>query len=343
MSEEQPTDEAEETESRDEDEASSPSEDECDSTSSQDEGDAPTDAGLSPSASEDGERDPEDEEELPSGEQREDEDDAEDDESSDPLASITSGDSILAAATLSSQANAEPTEDVPLEAGPGDDEPASPPIWDPVEDLGIPDIAVVAGVQEGPSENPWAPLDDLQAEDILLSELAEEPLGDPWAPVTSGPAPADNTSGKAVRPSVAVPPPVRWLRDGTEPAPTRARALPWQGSASISDPELPNLLYVADVTAERSELLVAAWEWTEDEPGGRQLAFRLTDDGSEFRVLASRPHEPTIECKISIGEERLSARLMLTIERDARGLRLGRDLLAGRFTVDPGTSTWPAD
>jgi hypothetical protein len=123
------------------------------------------------------------------------------------------------------------------------------------------------------------------------------------------------------------------------PAPTRS--LPWRGTTRLREPDLGDLLFIADATSERSRLLVATWGWNEDAPGGTGLRLRLTDDGPELLLPAAAPHEAALEVRLLLDDQSVRTRLALAADREQRGVRLGRDVLAGRFQVDPGADAWP--
>jgi hypothetical protein len=209
--------------------------------------------------------------------------------------------------------------------------------WGAVEDVEEEDLELRPTDEPKTDEDRWDEVDDRAEADVGIEDV-EEQLDDPWAPVDSGAVPPD----LAVEPPppLEFPPPVATLRRAGEPRPQAPRSLPWRGSATLLDPDLPDLLYIADVSARYSRLLVAAWEWDESEPGGRAIRLRLSDDGPEHPVTAVAPHEAILDAELRIDGATLRLRLALAIVRDERGLRLGRDALAGRFQVDPARSDW---
>jgi hypothetical protein len=228
-----------------------------------------------------------------------------------------------------------------------DDDPSGDR-WAPIQDLETPDLELIATDEPVSDEVRWAPIQDEELDDVVI-EAGTEILVDPWG--TLGAMPSDQeTEGLVTVPAAPVlelPPPVAQLL-GDEPdrpvaraEPPRLEALPWRGTAHIVTPELPDQLYIADVTRETSQLLVAAWELVEDEPGGRLVQVRLADDSGPIELETTAPHEPLVVLEVEIGRTSLTVRAALTVERGERGLRLGRDVLAGRFTVDPSTSNWP--
>lgn len=213
--------------------------------------------------------------------------------------------------------------------------------WDPVNDQDEPDLVLEATDQPKTHDDLWEAVPDGEDEDLTLVDV-EERAGDPWGPVGEAAPPLD----PPVRPTTTVelPPPVaRRASDGPLRRTPPSRSLPWRGITSLLEPDLPDLLYIVDVSAERSCLLVAAWAWDEDEPAGSRLRLRLADDGPELLWPASAPHEAAIEARLVLDGKGHRIRLALEVGRDQRGLRLGRDVLAGRFQVDAGTDAWPEE
>ncbi len=213
--------------------------------------------------------------------------------------------------------------------------------WDPVDDGGEPDMEIQETDQPKTHGEIWGDVEDADADDLALVDV-EERTGDPW-----GALPADGAGPDlAVRPppSLDLPPPVARLADQPPRRPTPpSRSLPWRGITSLVDPELPDLLFVADALVERSQLMVAAWSWDEGEPAGSRLRVRLADDGPELVWPSVAPHEAAIEARVLLDGESHRLRLALATDRHLRGLRLGRDLLAGRFQVDSGHDAWPEE
>lgn len=207
--------------------------------------------------------------------------------------------------------------------------------WVPVDDAVGDDVALPLLEDESVEENPWQPTDDAVAADVELPELVEGVREDPWQPVPFGPVPEALSVRRALPTS---PFELPRSRRGAAPLQT-ARTIPWRSTADLMEPNLPSLLCVADVTATGSRLLVAAWSWV-DEGTGDRLRFRLSDDGSELEASASTPHEAALETTIRLADQELRLRLHLEAVRDQRGVVLGRDVLAGRFVVDPARDDW---
>lgn len=273
------------------------------------------------------------------------------DDDNDDATSLAAIAAIISSAHLpSAPAPAEPAAEEPsLEvASDPADEPTPPTAWNPVDDLEAADIELIATEEPIADHTEWEDVQDGALEDLEISAAMNEETPDPWGPL--GATPTEPDVGVLTVPPVTMElgPPVALLMEAPEatPIPTASPVastdtLPWRGTARITNPDLPDQLYVADVTQESSHLLVAAWELVEDEPGGRLLRVRLTDDGHAIELEATAPHEPAVALEVTVEGHTLAVRAALTIERGERGLRLGRDVLAGRFTVDPSTSNWP--
>ena len=246
------------------------------------------------------------------------------------------GDAILSAAELRSP---PPPEDLGTPDPAAEQEVEAEERWDPVDDTGQDDLELQATEQPKTQEEVWDDVPDDQEADLVLVDV-EERTGDPWGEVQGNDysAPPEPPPPAPVQP---VPPVARRATDEPAHRPAPSRSLPWRGTTSLREPDLPDLLYVADVTSERSRLLVAAWEWDEDQPGGTGLRFRLADDGPELVLPAVAPHEAALDVRLVLEGESVRIRLALALGREQRGVRLGRDLLAGRFQVDPGRDAWP--
>ncbi|MCP4868888.1 MAG: hypothetical protein GY898_09225 [Proteobacteria bacterium] len=254
---------------------------------------------------------------------------------------------IISSAHLPTAEASEESE--PEEPAAAPEEPDRPELWVPVEDVTAGDIELIATEEPITEDTLWDQVQDTEVDDMEITAAAQVELKDPWAPIGNEPLDPDpGVLAVPPPPPLELPPPVALLLESGEaqpiaaaPAATPAKTLPWRGTARIESPILPDQLYVADVTQEGSHLLVAAWELAEDAPGGRLLRVRLADDGAEIELEAAAPHEPSVALEVTVAGHTLSVRAALTIERGERGLRLGRDVLAGRFIVDPSTSNWP--
>jgi|GEM_PF-6816254 len=201
------------------------------------------------------------------------------------------------------------------------EEPREDP-WEPVDDLAAPDEVVPPPAEEPPetpSVEPWADVDDLDQVDVALAPEVVPESEDAWAPVDEQPVP--------MPPPAAAPPLPPPLPASAAPTKPR-RSLPWRGVATCQAPELPSLLCTCDTTAAASTLLVAAWEPSE---AGR-VQFRLSDDGNWVDALLA-PGD-CVDLAIELDGESLTVRAALSVGAGHRGLRLGRDALAGRFLVD---------
>ncbi len=260
---------------------------------------------------------------------------------------------IISSANLPSAPGSGSDTDADVETpDPAADEAGTSVHWEPITDEGEPDLELIETEEPLTDDDRWGPVQDADLPDLAI-EATEEVIRDPWGPVDP------KADAEAMQAALAVPSPPRLelpppvsvlLEDSGEHAPPPARPaatagaeprLPWRGTAVVQSPTLPDQLYVADVTQETTQLLVAAWELVEEEPGGRRVRVRLTDDGDAIELETTAPHEPRVALEVEVAGHVLEVRAALTVERAERGLRLGRDVLAGRFTVDPSTSNWP--
>lgn len=235
------------------------------------------------------------------------------------------------------------TESAPQSEAPKDldltfDEPTEAPNpWAPVDDEPDEDLRLPPADKIIEAEL-WDEVDDLSDEDLSLRPEDSEDLPDPWAQITDLPEP---TLGERAPPPPAQPEPrnVRALIGGSEPAqlPKPRASIAWRGTFATTSLEGDELLYTVDLSALRSELLVADWEWEEQE-SNPVLRIRLTDDGVDLRVSASDPGEPVITLRGLLGGRELSFDVLVKTERERRGLLLGRDVLAEGFLIDPALS-----
>ena len=217
-----------------------------------------------------------------------------------------------------------------------DEEPIPDP-WVPVEDLAGEDLPTPAEEgAEGPPDDPFAPVDDSQYQDIGLDAEHHESSGDPWA---------DGPADEALAPTLVTPPPplpryrtapVRLLDppDAAQPP----MPLPWRSAAEMRSPTAARLLCEANPRSPRTVLQVAAWEWLEDDD--EHVRFRLADDGEDVIARVEEPGVAELPAAFRVAGQELLATVGLVVDRAGRGLVLGRDLLAGRFVVDPATDDW---
>ncbi len=222
---------------------------------------------------------------------------------------------------------------------PDEDEDRRQDFWTSVEDGGGEDLAVPMHDREGEvPDEAWDSIDDTARDDLTLRYAEDQPPPDPWVPVDYGAVPLPEGGIRLTRePGFALP--LATPQPLLLPTP---RTLPWRSTADLLDPPLPALLCVADPTVTGSRLLVAAWAWA-DEAAGDCLRFRISDDGPELEVSPSSPHEAALESILKIRGHEVPVRLHLEAVRDQRGVVLGRDVLAGRFVVDPGSEDWSED
>jgi hypothetical protein len=226
--------------------------------------------------------------------------------------------------------DAPPDLDIP-------DEDEAPPedVWSAVEDAVRPDVPLPDTEADAvPPEETWSDIEDVSRPDLEVEALLEPTPEDPWVPVDYGAM----VEAEPVKRTLED----RGFRLPRTPGPALLqppRTLPWRGTVDVLDPELPALVCVADATSTGSRLLVAAWSWV-DESAGDRLRFRLSDDGPELDIAPSTPHEAVLETTVRILDQELRVRLHLEAVRDERGVVLGRDVLAGRFVVDPARQDW---
>ncbi|MCO4769649.1 MAG: hypothetical protein KDA24_06420 [Deltaproteobacteria bacterium] len=211
-----------------------------------------------------------------------------------------------------------------------------PDPWEPVEDITSVDIGTPDEVpEEAPREDPFGPVADADPDDLPLPTPTEDDVRNPWS---------DAAEDEATSPTLAAPPPLllprtpppRLLQPPSEPA--TIEPLPWRTPAELRVPTVARVLCEADARLARSRLLVAAWEWLEDDD--EHVRFRLADDGEDVVVRVVSPGEAVVAAAFRVAHRDLSGELELVTDRDARGVRLGRDLLAGRFLVDPAHDAW---
>ncbi len=217
-----------------------------------------------------------------------------------------------------------------------DEEPVPDP-WVPVEDLAVEDLPTPAEEKdEGPPEDPFAPVEDSEHQDISPATDHHESSRDPWA---------DGPSDEDLAPILVTPPPPL-PRHLTLPArlldpPDAAQPpmpLPWRSAAEMRSPTVARLLCEADPRSPRTVLQVAAWTWLEDDD--EHVRFRLADDGEDVVARVKEPGVAELPAAFRVAGQDLLATVGLVINRAGRGLVLGRDLLAGRFVVDPANDDW---
>ena len=208
-------------------------------------------------------------------------------------------------------------------------------LWEAVDDLTDADLADPLDEPEDISlDEPWATVQDLNAtdEDAIDPQDDEEEVPDPWSEDDNLPDPLAALPAAlppvVIPPSLQMPPMSAW-KSSSE----RTHKLAWRTSARLLSPDLGKLICVADPGAPISRLLVAAWEPV-DSQGLASLSFRVADDGPQFHVPASRGGEGMLDCELELEGEIIPLRLQLECAREDRGLRLGRDVLAGHFLVD---------
>ena len=215
------------------------------------------------------------------------------------------------------------------------DEPPDEAHWEPVDDTGEQDIALVvaAGAIQ---EDPWTPVDDTSKDDLDVQFQAASPPEQHWGPLSDKEPPllAETAAPPPNLPLFSTPTPLpRWRSRARLTSPREV--IPWRGTMRV--PELLDLavVYFAAPDQTKSQLLVAAWEWAEEEqPTGSRLLLRLTDDGPEIQVEALAAAEPMARLSGYLGKTSVEIHAALSVERDRRGLLLGRDVLAGNFLVD---------
>lgn len=243
------------------------------------------------------------------------------------------GDAILTAADAHRAAVDPEDIDTPDPAAEEQGEEAQR--WTPVGDGDQDDMELRPTEQPKTEQDLWGATEEPDDGDMELADVEERPE-EPWGPL---PREVPMEPGRSFEPA-AHPPPLLVAGPDRPRRRPPAESLPWRGTVRVVEPRLPDLLFVVDVQAERSRLLVAAWDWDEQEPGNRLLRLRLADDGPGLSVPAAAPNEAAIEARLALGSGIVPVRLSLCVERGARGIRLGRDALAGRFQVDAGADEW---
>ena len=220
-------------------------------------------------------------------------------------------------------------------AEPETQEPRRDP-WEAVSDLEeCDDDDPPPEVDEEPKEF-WNEVGDDSEADLVL-EFGNSEDGDSgkaWEPVDHE-APAPSLKAPSRRQNLAPPDPLLLPRHkGTELLPGPRTPLPWRAVARVAPLGLADLLCIADPCSSHSELHVADWEWVEERPGGCTIRLHLADDGPALEAETVGPHELALACTVEVADHRLQLRLQVVRSRTSRGIRLGRDVLAGRFLVD---------
>jgi len=204
--------------------------------------------------------------------------------------------------------------------------------WVEVEDLGDEDIALLDVATPEAGER-WTPVDDTDESDVDVADGDGEAIDDPWGPTVDAAEPeTERMPAPPPPPNLSVP------VDTTRPVPRRPlvpRVLPWRSLVTPLAPEMGRTLLTTDPTRDRSALLVSTWSWleTSDEP---LLHFRLADDAAAVTARSEAPDQPLVRCTLTLGSGPVEVALDVETARDGVGIVLGRDVLAGRFLVDPG-------
>ncbi len=229
----------------------------------------------------------------------------------------------------------EPTLDLPI------DDDHAPDEWAPVDDVGEDDVPAPLGVESVPLSEPFAPVLDEGDSDVPLTEIVGDVVLDPWSEGEEEP-PRLGVSPRLAGRLLPSPPVARLLgAPPGHPAPSGVtlQTLPWRTSAELRAPTSARLLCEADPRLAVSRLLVAAWEWVPD--GHDHVRFRLADDGADLVARVRDAGAPVLLTTLWVAGQELEAPLTLVTDREERGVVLGRDLLAGRFVVDPAREEWP--
>jgi len=214
------------------------------------------------------------------------------------------------------------------------DEDAPPNPWEPVSDLEAEDLEPTEIVTEESEPDPFDPLPDDGDAEVPIPDVPSEESEDPWSD-------AAMTEPEGLLPTPPMPqwpdpPAVVGILDESRRGPVVA--LPWRTSAEMRAPTAARLLCEADARTMGSLLRVATWTWVDGSDD--HVSFRLADDGEDIAVRVLVPGVPVFEAELRVAGRELAARLELVVDRDARGLVLGRDLLVGRFVIDPAQQDW---
>lgn len=219
-----------------------------------------------------------------------------------------------------------------------DETPDDDTVWEPVEDANAPDLDDPAALADVPSDDPWETTEDATGPDLEFDpSTSHDPPEDPWGPLDG----AANEAIPALSALPVLPPPsaaTLLLPTSHAPRSTPApRTIPWRLPAEVLEPMTARLVVMTAPNLESSRLLVARWEWEDEE----HLRFRLTDDGAEVVTRAQSPGHPVVGFRVRMAGVSVLVEAELTADRSERGLLLGRDALAGRFLVDASREDWP--
>ena len=119
----------------------------------------------------------------------------------------------------------------------------------------------------------------------------------------------------------------------------RERSIPWRLPADVMEPVAGRIVVMAAPRLEQSRLLVAHWEWVDEQQ--EHVRFRLADDGADTVNRVSHLGQPIVNLRLRLAGVDVVVDVALATDRSERGLLLGRDVLADRFLVDASREDWP--
>lgn len=204
-------------------------------------------------------------------------------------------------------------------------------LWQPVSVAPKPDFTIDPPGERA-VEVPWWAAPSPHGPDLGLPPV-EAPDAEIWDTLATGQGPPGRQA--PIRPALELP---SWARRvGASPSPPRL--IPWRLQARHLRPDLGRRLVVANPASAETTLAVAAFGWKSAEA----LWLRLDDDSAEIVVPAIGSTDARMEFTLRIADRVIDGSARLVASQGERGFFLGRDVLAGRFTVDPARELEPED
>ncbi len=245
---------------------------------------------------------------------------------------------VAAAVALADEVDEDEDEDEDLALPPqeGQDDKVT---WEPVDDLAEADMPEPSTIASAVVEDPWQGVADAGAKDLSFDPSGtDEPPEDPWGPLGMGSDDLPSPSELPVLPAPAASTlllPVSNPRRST-PAP---RSIPWRLPADVVEPVAGRIVVMAAPRLEQSRLLVAHWEWVDEQQ--EHVRLRLADDGADTVNRVAHLGQPVVRLRLRLAGVDVVVDVTLATDRSERGLLLGRDVLADRFLVDASREDWP--